>query len=214
MKCRSNVFLVVILLTLCFTVSGCASNDTLSKSSKLTVDSANKSGETEITKSDFDVSYHEIILNDKTPLSELSTKLQIPIDEDNENVAIKAAGIVNKNHYSWYQVTYPNKANPDLILEYLYNKTLKKGRIISIDLKKVHTIRGMQVGDHLDKLKQVYGNNMNEEYNSEITNSYSFKLGNYYAYFIIEKKSGKISEIHYDFDSNKAMKEMDIASFD
>jgi len=167
-----------------------------------------------ISSEDFDVYYKEIILNEKTSLEELSTKLKfIPVEEDNENTMIRAAGFNNGMDYCWYRFSYPNKEHEEISFDYLYNATLKSGRIVFADLKNIPTKRGVAVGDTLNKLKLAYGSSFVSNYNSETTNYIDFTSNVNTLNFIYEKSTGKILNIHVDYDSNKAMEEMDITGF-
>ena len=167
-----------------------------------------------ISSEDFDVYYKDIILNGKTSLDVLSQKLSFkPVEEDNETTVIRAAGQNKDTDYYWYQVSYPNKEHPEIIYDYLYNATKKAGRIVSIDLKNAHTKRGITVGDTLKKIKLAYGNKFESNYDSETTEYIDFVQNNNTLTFTYEKNSGKVISINIDYDSNKAMEEMDITGF-
>lgn len=168
--------------------------------------------ELNVLNEDFDVCYKGITLNDKTSLDDISTYLNIniPTEEDNDNIMIRAGGWNNDMDYNWYQVTYPNKEHQEIVFDYLYNVTNKSGRIVSIDLKNVPTKRGIAVGDTFEKIKQAYGNNIFSKLNTDTTNYIDIETNNYELSFIYEKSTGKITYIYIDYNSGKAMEEMDI----
>jgi uncharacterized protein YceK len=222
---------VVILILVCVILSGCTtiiSNDiTREPNTQNTTNNSNESnssstsnaisdtvtlGAKDISNADLNVYYNEIMLNGQTSLEELSTQLHIPIGEVNENCEIVLACNYNDMNYGWYKVSYPNKEHAEFIFDYLYNTSLKTGRIVSIDLKKVPTKRGIVVGDNLDKIKLAYGNDIVSEYNSDTTENIRFKVNNYELCYTYEKSTGTILEIDIDFDSNQAMDEIDIPS--
>lgn len=167
-----------------------------------------------ISSEDLDVYYKGIVLNSKTPLDVLLKKLSFtPVEEDNETTAIRATGQNNDMDYYWYQVLYPDKEHPEIIYDYLYNATKKTGRIVSIDLKNIPTKRGVGIGDTVKQIKNLYGNKFESNYNDETTEYIDFVKNNNTLTFIYEKNSGKIKSVNIDYDSNKAMEEMDITGF-
>jgi hypothetical protein len=137
----------------------------------------------------------------------------LPQEEDNQIKVIRAAGQSNDMNYYWYQVSYPNIEHPDLVFDYLYNETKKTGRIISIDLRNISTKRGITVGDTLEQLKQTYGSEFESIDNSETTKYIEFKQNTNTLTYVYEKNTGVIEKINIDYDSNKAMEEMDICGF-
>ncbi len=185
--------------------SSAASTSTTSEKSQ-----TNTSDIKSISSEDFDVYYKDIIINGKTSLDVLSQKLSFKsVEEDNETTVIRAAGLNKGTYYFWYQVSYPNKEHPEIIYDYLYNATKKSGRIVSIDLKNAHTKRGITVGDTLKKIKLAYGK-FESNYDSETTEYIDFVQNNNTLTFIYEKNSMKVISINIDYNSNKAMEEMDI----
>ncbi|WP_239616823.1 hypothetical protein [Cohnella mopanensis] len=203
MTSKSRLQILWIFILACLMLSGC------NRSSQ-----ASGLGIADISDDDLDVNYNGIILNDQISLEELTSNLHLSIEEDNESIFTRVAGEVNGIDYAWYQVSYPNKEQTDFIFDYLYNATNKSGRIVSIELKNVPTKRGIIVGDSLEKIKLTYGNNLVSETATETTNDISLLVKNKEIRFTYEKRTGNIVDIFIDYDSNKAMEEMDIPSLE
>ncbi|MCC3380192.1 hypothetical protein ACFQ5D_19040 [Paenibacillus farraposensis] len=224
---KSCVLLICIVLMLSVMLIGCkrAESNAIGGTPSLQNKSINQTpsdGSTEIanpspkviSSADLDVIYNGLTLNNKTPLKDLTSKLHIPIGETNKNIRIRAAGEVNGMSFDWYQVSYPDKENEELRFDYLYNETLKSGRIVSINLINVPTKRGIIVGDTIEKIKFAYGKDVAEEPQTQTISDISFMVDNYELRFTILKKTGKISGIYIDFDTNKAMEESDIPNLE
>lgn len=237
MVCRRFLYGLsgVFVLLFCFLLSGCSNqiinehvrtermssdvgNSSESKSYSITgtnekITAVKNQG---ISVEDFDVNYLGIILNDKTSLEMLSTKLNITINEDKEDnntIDTRGTGSNNDMDYYWFQISYPNKDQADLVFDYLYNATTNTGRIVSIDLKNIPTRRGISVGNTIEQIKQVYGNDIISKPDTDNTFYTELMLGNNELIFMYEKETGKVNDIYIDFDSNKAMEEMDITGF-
>lgn len=192
--------------------SSAASSSTIGGKGQPTT-SKNKS----ISNEDFDVNYKDIILNNKTSLEVLTEKLGLtlledPLEEGSETTSIRVAGCVNDMDYYWYKVSYPNKENPVIIYDYFYNATKSIGRIVSMDIKSIPTSAGMAVGDTFEELKNKYGKDVVSKPNTKTTNYIRLVLNQNEMRVVYEKNSGKITDIHIDYDTGKAMEEMDITS--
>lgn len=217
---KNLLSLGTLLLCTCIILSGCnggviqqAKQESESKQNPTNIPSDN-SKIAPFSLEDLDISYNGFILNDRTPLEELSSKLSIPIGKETENSKHIISGKSNNTNFIWLQVSYPNKHKADFLFDYLYNETLKTGRIVSVELKNIPTKRGITVGDHLDKLKKAYGDSMEQTYNGEAEDSYNLKIDNYEMRFIVEKSSEKIVQIYVDFDRNQAMEEIDVTGLE
>lgn len=218
---KNFLSLGALLLCACIILSGC--NSGVNQQAKQ--ESESKQNPTENIPSDnskialfsledLDVNYNGFILNDRTPLEELSSKFSIPIGKEIEKSKHIISGKSNNTNFIWLQVSYPTKDKADFLFDYLYNETLKNGRIVSVELINIPTKRGITVGDHLDKLKSAYGDKMEQTYNGEAEDSYNLKKDKYEMRFIVEKSSEKIKKIYIDFDRNQAMEDIDVTGLE
>ncbi|MFC5702732.1 hypothetical protein ACFPVX_15630 [Cohnella faecalis] len=210
---------LLILACACVMISGCTTsnentNTQTSGSPAALSSQVSDPSIADMTNEDLDVTYNGIILNDQIPFEELTSKLHLSMEENNESITTRVAGEAKGKDYAWYQVSYPNKENTDFIFDYLYNATDKSGRIVSIKLIKVPTKRGISIGDSLEKTKEAYGKNLVSEPETETTNSLAFLVENKGISFTYDKKTEKMVDIFIDYDSNKAMDEMDIPSLE
>ncbi|MNW43445.1 hypothetical protein D3C74_206430 [compost metagenome] len=98
--------------------------------------------------------------------------------------------------------------------DYLYNATLKSGRIVSINLITVPTKRGILAGDTIEKIKSVYGKDVVEKPQTQTISDVSSIVDDYKLSFTILNNTGEISGIYIDFDTNKAMGESDIPNLE
>lgn len=218
---KNLLSLGALFLCACIILSGCnseanqqAKQQSESKQNPTENTPSNNSKIAPFSLEDLDVNYNGFILNDRTPLEELSSKLSIPIGKETENSKHIISGKSNNTNFIWLQVSYPTKEKANFLFDYLYNETLKTGRIVSVELKNIPTKRGVTVGDHLDKLKKAYGDNIEQTYNGEAEDSYNLKIDNYEMRFIVEKSSEKIKNIYIDFDRNQAMEEIDVTGLE
>jgi hypothetical protein len=218
---KNFLSLGALLLCTCIILSGC--NSGVNQQAKQISESEQNPTENSssddskippFSLEDLDVNYNGFILNDRTLLEELSSKLSIPIGKETKNSKHIISGKSNNTNFIWLQVSYPNKDKADFLFDYLYNETLKTGRIVSIELKNIPTKRGITVGDHLDKLKKAYGDNIEQTYNGEAEDSYNLKIDKYEMRFVVEKNSEKIVKIFIDFDRNQAMEEIDVTGLE
>jgi hypothetical protein len=94
--------------------------------------------------------------------------------------------------------------------------------LVYAELINCSTNRGIKVGDSVDKMLSLYGNNVEPRYNTETTSYYEYKLNKEQSKasrergltFIVDNKTEKIIQISLDYGLNEAMEELDIVSFD
>jgi hypothetical protein len=174
-----------------------------------------------LDKEDFDINYKDIVINDSIPFEQIAKKLGIIFGEaDNINIEIKAACSVKNNDYSWYVVHYPSREKEELRIEYVMNETMKKEYIVCASLLKIKTYRDVGIGDDEKKLLAAYGDfvkpqgSNNEYYSYKPTDSLEGTDEDKGIHIAVDKNIKKVIDITIYYNNARAMKELEIDSFD
>ena len=167
-----------------------------------------------INEEDFNVEFRGTVLNSKTTLEDLARLNITPVEEETDNIEFYAGSMNNGMNYDWYKVLYPSRKNNEFELEFIHNASKSTGRIVSVDLLKIPTNRGVSVGDTLETFKQKYGDNFDSNYDTDSSEYIELIYNGNTLYFVYDKSTEKILDISIDYDSYAARVEMGIDGAD
>ena len=163
---------------------------------------------------DFDINYNGFIINDTLPFKEVADSIGIEIGKVISSLDIPKTSQIG----NWYIVHYPSKDKEDMQIEYVINEKAGTQYLVYVELFNVPTYRGISVGDDIDDLLLAYGDSIKPTYASPTEDLYYYKLDNKSEsmapdktiYISVDKNTKKITRISIDYNSNKAIEELDM----
>lgn len=168
-----------------------------------------------IVQEDLNIIYNGIVINDIIDFNVIADSLGIEIGKTDVNCTIR----MGTSYGNWYVVHYPIIENEDIELEYFVNEQNNTVKLVRADLyKNAETFRGVSIGDSLEKVINVYGNNIEPDYNSLSSVAYHYILDynedepfyNNSIYIIVDNDSKKVTGISFDYNSSKEIDEFGI----
>jgi hypothetical protein len=209
--------IVLLILSLIFiTLPGCSESvENIPEGSDEEADAINiGSAKEAISLKDFDVTYNSFVLNSRTPLNDIAENLSLEMGKRNEYTEYKASGYIDGVNNTWFVLHCPNAESEELTIEYICDEETLNGYIVRMNLKKAATDRGAAVGDRVEKVRSLYGEDTEPIYNSENSKFYKYKVDNYSLDIVYNTETDTVTQIDIDFDTNAVMENMDIPAFD
>lgn len=163
---------------------------------------------------DFDINYNGFIINDTLPFRDVADNLGIEIGKVISSTDIPRGSQIG----DWYIVHYPSKDKEDMQIEYVINEKARTQYLVYVKLFSVSTYRGISVGDGINELLLAYGDSIKPISASSTEDVYFYKLDSKSEsrapdktiHICADKNTKKITRISIDYNSNKAIEELDL----
>ena len=169
-----------------------------------------------LKEEDFVVEYNNMVITDSTTLENITDVLGYPIGYEDSNYG----NISNNNGYRRWQLKYPDYSNENLTILLLSKQEInEQGEeyhgdtyIIGIYLKNVETYRGLNLGDDITKIFELYGEPdliqrflANPNYIEIIYQKDCNKIS-----IILDESISKVKTIFIDYKMNESVKDQKI----
>ncbi len=204
---------VIIGIILCGCQSGQTKKDETTTTSRSTQTTGEPRSTVAVEQKELSITYKGVEISESAALDAIVKALQFDPKAEHKNGEIKAsAKNADGDDCLWYTLQLPNREKPDIIVEFLYNKSKDKTMYLtSVTLfsDQAKTSRNIAVGDALEKLKAEYGSDLLHLQEAEID---AYYVGNpYFDQSVMYRiYNNKVSHIHSNYNINRATEELNL----